>query len=97
MKWSAHPKIFLELALIKLVNIQFDTNPKASGTEPSVEVEKLIGKIHELEKSLQEIRSSGVQTGTKEAAEPVRQRRVQKAVAGIKGVYSESEGSAKRG
>ena len=82
MKWSAHPKIFLELALIKLVNIQFDTKPNATSAQPSVEIEKLIGKIHELEKSLQEIQSTGVQTGTKEAAAPARQRRVQKAAAG---------------
>ncbi|ARK28414.1 DNA polymerase III subunit gamma/tau [Halalkalibacter krulwichiae] len=54
MKWSAHPKIFLELALIKLVNQKVTVQQSVDGsTASSTEVEQLREKIVLLERQMQ--------------------------------------------
>ncbi|KHF37792.1 DNA polymerase III subunit gamma/tau [Halalkalibacter okhensis] len=79
MKWSAHPKIFLELALLKLVN-QKESNVVASSSPSSTEVEELKTKIASLEKKLENVQVGNIVTQTEEGQAP-KQRRVKKAPA----------------
>ncbi|MDT8862959.1 DNA polymerase III subunit gamma/tau [Alkalihalobacillus sp. MEB130] len=75
MKWSAHPKIFLELAILKLVNQQTKADvPTSISTD---EVEQLKMKISTLEKKLENVQSGNVVTSPEENQAP-RQRRVKK-------------------
>ncbi len=73
MKWSAHPKIFLELALIKLVNQRITRVPENTGTSvvSTTEVEQLKAKVQTLEKTLQSLKDNGMQvTQSKEQTTP---------------------------
>nr|WP_275980427.1 DNA polymerase III subunit gamma/tau [Halalkalibacter alkaliphilus] len=76
MKWSAHPKIFLELALLKLVNQQRSEVSTPSMISSS-EVEELKSKIVLLEKKLENVQSGQVVTQTDGSQAP-KQRRVKK-------------------
>ncbi|GAE28589.1 DNA polymerase III subunits gamma and tau [Halalkalibacter wakoensis JCM 9140] len=75
MKWSAHPKIFLELALLKLVNQQVREN--GASTISSTEVEELKKRVVLLEKRLENAQAVHVSNATEESQVP-KQRRVKK-------------------
>ncbi|RFU71527.1 DNA polymerase III subunit gamma/tau [Peribacillus saganii] len=75
MKWTNHPRIFLEVALIKLCHIEQEDRTQHSG------VEELINKIEYLERQLQEIKERGIVASeeAKPAAQPKTQRISKKA------------------
>ncbi|PLS14628.1 DNA polymerase III subunit gamma/tau [Bacillus sp. M6-12] len=76
MKWTNHPRIFLEVALIKLCHIE----QAANHTQQSG-VQELVDKISDLERQLQEIKERGfaVSDVAKPAAQPKTQRTAKKA------------------
>lgn len=55
MRWTNHPRIFLEVAIVKLCHLG-----QATKVESSSEIEKLAKKIEQLEEELREIKHSGV-------------------------------------
>jgi DNA polymerase-3 subunit gamma/tau len=79
MKWSAHPKIFLELALLKLVNQKAPSKDTASVSQvSSSEVDQLKEKLLTLEKQLNQLQA-GATNGVRSAeAVPTQQRRAKK-------------------
>ncbi|MFC0560275.1 DNA polymerase III subunit gamma/tau [Halalkalibacter alkalisediminis] len=83
MKWSAHPKIFLELALLKLVNQRVsNSDMTANSAVSSTEVDQLKEKVFSLEKKIQGLQSGAIQSsqGTHTPAQP-QQRRAKKVTA----------------
>ncbi|WP_100405903.1 DNA polymerase III subunit gamma/tau [Bacillus solitudinis] len=62
MKWSAHPKIFLELALIKLMNQQNSPQNQALDSSTNDTIRQLHSRVQELENKLQQINTNGIQT-----------------------------------
>lgn len=83
MKWSAHPKIFLELAFIKLVNQRItQAHEKVdASTVSSNEIEQLKGKVHTLEKALQNLQENGIQGVESKERVPSQVRKPKKAPA----------------
>ncbi|MCM3763209.1 DNA polymerase III subunit gamma/tau [Alkalihalobacillus oceani] len=80
MKGSAHPKIFLELALMKLVNQKVPRQPAQAPTAAvaSDEVEQLKGKIQTLERAFEQLKQSGGAEQGKEQTTAPAQRRPKK-------------------
>lgn len=70
MRWTNHPRIFLEVAIVKLCHIEVGQTEQA----PSVQINQLISRIEQLENELQQIKTSGV-TVTKDEA-PAQQKPV---------------------
>lgn len=71
MRWTNHPRIFLEVAIVKLCQLE-----KVASTS-SNEVEKLLGKLEQLESELQELKENGIQVSgedTPAASKPKTQR-----------------------
>ncbi|TWI52861.1 DNA polymerase III subunit gamma/tau [Halalkalibacter nanhaiisediminis] len=83
MKWSAHPRIFLELALIKLVNQRVAHVPENAGAASvsSDEVVQLKEKLSILERALQSLKEHGVQGATAQEQTQPQARRPKKAPA----------------
>jgi DNA polymerase III subunit gamma/tau len=54
MRWTNHPRIFLEVAIVKLCQIG------ASNSSASPDFEKLVSKIEKLEGEIKELRRNGV-------------------------------------
>jgi DNA polymerase III subunit gamma/tau len=59
MKWSSHPKVILEMVLIRLVNQRPEQTEGVSGVE-SERVQQMETKINTLEKALKQLQASGV-------------------------------------
>ncbi|MCM3716556.1 DNA polymerase III subunit gamma/tau [Alkalihalobacillus oceani] len=77
MKGSAHPKIFLELALMKLVNQKVPRQPAQATTAAvaSDEVEQLKGKIQTLERAFEQLKQTGsAEQGKEQTAAPAARR-----------------------
>ncbi len=70
MKWSSHPKMLLELAVIQLINGQ-DGNGRAESGEvaSSAEFKQLLQKVSMLEQALEKMKESG--TGSIEPNERI--------------------------
>lgn len=83
MKWSAHPRIFLELALIKLVNQRVAHVPESAGAASvsSDEVVQLKEKLSILERALQSLKENGVQGAVAQEQTQPQARRPKKAPA----------------
>ncbi|WP_332699137.1 DNA polymerase III subunit gamma/tau [Halalkalibacter lacteus] len=80
MKWSAHPKIFLELALLKLMNQRAGVSDHSSVPSASIsEVEQLKNLVHTLEKKLEDIQSGNIAITSKGEPQAPLQRRPKKA------------------
>jgi DNA polymerase III subunit gamma/tau len=62
MRWTNHPRIFLEVAIVKLCQMQ----PAAKG-ESSLDVEKLFNKIEQLEGEIKELKRNGVPVASEES------------------------------
>jgi DNA polymerase-3 subunit gamma/tau len=61
MRWTNHPRIFLEVAIVKLCQIG------ASNSSASPDLEKLVTKIEKLEGEIKELRRNGVPVVSEEA------------------------------
>lgn len=57
MRWTNHPRIFLEVAIMKLCQFEGRSPQAASST---IEIDKLLGKISKLEDEIKELKQSGV-------------------------------------
>lgn len=64
MRWTNHPKIFLEVAIVKLCQIE-STTPSSSGKN---DLDNLHAKIAQLESEIKELKQHGV--AVKEEAQP---------------------------
>ncbi|MGX6446413.1 DNA polymerase III subunit gamma/tau [Neobacillus sp. K501] len=56
MRWTNHPRIFLEVAIVKLCQ----TEVKQTEQAPSGQMSQLLGKIEQLEQELQQLKTMGV-------------------------------------
>lgn len=63
MRWTNHPRIFLEVAIVKLC--QLETAP--SQLQQSGAIEQLLSKIDQLEQELQQLKTMGVSQTAHEA------------------------------
>lgn len=68
MKWTNHPRIFLELALVKLC--QEETAQETHAPAPVQQDETLIRRIESLEKQLNELKQQGVAPAGQPQAQP---------------------------
>ncbi|WP_413377057.1 DNA polymerase III subunit gamma/tau [Alkalihalobacillus sp. 1P02AB] len=76
MKWSIHPKIFLEMALVKLMNQQTKQLMEKEVNQPiSPQVEE---KITQLENALRKMQNGGGVTPSQQEKSEGRQKRVRK-------------------
>ncbi|WP_075980280.1 DNA polymerase III subunit gamma/tau [Bacillus massilinigeriensis] len=57
MRWTNHPRIFLEVAIMKLCQLE---GKQSQGTASSVELDKLYSRISSLEDELKELKQSGI-------------------------------------
>lgn len=75
MRWTNHPRIFLEVAIVKLCQLANTTGSASSG-----EIDRLLTKVSQLEEQLQEIKANGVQVSgePQAAAKPAPQRSMRK-------------------
>lgn len=65
MRWTNHPRIFLEVAVVKLCQMQVKGAGKVSS---STEIESLLSKISSLEEQLIDLRKNGVAVQNDQAA-----------------------------
>jgi DNA polymerase-3 subunit gamma/tau len=82
MKWSAHPKVFLELALIKLIN-QRSEPEKQTADFSNDKISLLNTKVEQLEQALKQLKVNGVQPNEGQqgkTASSVQQKRPKKQV-----------------
>lgn len=68
MRWTNHPRIFLEVAVVKLCQMAVSSQPHSADAASSKEIQGLISKINSLEEELARIRQSGITNSTEEAA-----------------------------
>lgn len=61
MKWTTSPKVFIEIAMLNMVEVQAVSAPQGQAVE-SEAVEKLARKIDELEKQLISLKQQGQET-----------------------------------
>ncbi|HYK75053.1 MAG TPA: DNA polymerase III subunit gamma/tau, partial [Pseudoneobacillus sp.] len=73
MRWTNHPRIFLEVAIVKLTQ----TEAKEESGSTSAEVGQLIAKVNQLEKELKFLKENGsvIQQESVQAAQPKTQQR----------------------
>lgn len=67
MRWTNHPRIFLEVAVVKLCQMQVKDAGKGSS---STEIESLLSKISSLEEQLIDLRKNGVAVSNDQAVNP---------------------------
>lgn len=70
MRWTNHPRIFLEVAVVKLCQMQVKGAGKVSS---STEIESLLSKISSLEEQLIDLRKNGVAVQNDQAANTLSQ------------------------
>ncbi|MFD2442613.1 DNA polymerase III subunit gamma/tau [Bacillus sp. CGMCC 1.16607] len=72
MRWTNHPRIFLEVAIVKLTQ----TEARGESSTTSVEVEQLMVKINHLEKEIKFLKENGsmIQQETIQVSQPKAQR-----------------------
>ncbi|WP_442597313.1 DNA polymerase III subunit gamma/tau [Neobacillus sp. D3-1R] len=74
MRWTNHPRIFLEVAIVKLTQ----TEAKEAGGHTSDEVGQLIAKVNQLEKELKFLKENG-SVMQQESAQPTQPKAPQRA------------------
>ncbi len=75
MKWTNHPRIFLEVALVKLTQVE--------GNDPlqgSPEIGGLMNRINQLEAELRDIKSKGMTVSQQDGTQASTEKRPQKVV-----------------
>lgn len=71
MRWTNHPRIFLEVAIVKLCQLE-----KTAVSTSTSDIDKLLSKISQLEDQLEELKEKGIQVSgdSQTAAKPKPQR-----------------------
>lgn len=72
MRWTNHPRIFLEVAIVKLCQME----TKETDSPQLEKVSQLVSRIEQLENQLQQLKASGVTVSHEEEVKP--QRTVQR-------------------
>ncbi|MCA1011881.1 DNA polymerase III subunit gamma/tau [Halobacillus halophilus] len=67
MKWTTSPKVFIEIALLNMVEVKPDTAPASAPAQDSESVRELSKKLNELEKELSSLKQQGVQSQQEQA------------------------------
>ena len=70
MRWTNHPKVFLEVAIVKLC--QLETSPISKSQ--SVDINQLTNKINQLENEVRELKKHGVAVREEAQATPVQKK-----------------------
>lgn len=70
MRWTNHPRIFLEVAIVKLCQMEAAQTAK---TGMSADVAPMMARIEQLENELRDLKANGVASAPQEAA-PVQQK-----------------------
>jgi DNA polymerase III subunit gamma/tau len=70
MRWTNHPKVFLEVAIVKLCQLD---SPTLSNSQ-NVDLNQLTQKINRLEQELQELRQHGVAVREEATSAPVQRK-----------------------
>lgn len=65
MRWTNHPRIFLEVAVVKLCQMKVKDNGKQTS---SIETDSLLSKISSLEEQLSDLRKNGIAVTNDQAA-----------------------------
>jgi len=69
MKWTNHPRIFLEIALVKLCQLE-QVQPEQS----VLQLDTLLNRINQLESELKELKSKGISVTSQESSTQVEKR-----------------------
>lgn len=78
MRWTNHPRIFLEVAIVKLTQIE---TRKTDNAPSSGEVQQLLAKLNQLENEIKFLKENGIvskQESTPAASQPKTQRATRK-------------------
>jgi DNA polymerase III subunit gamma/tau len=75
MRWTNHPRIFLEVAIVKLTQIESKENE--SNTPSSGEVQQLLARLNQLESELRNLKENGF-TAKQETAQSASQPKTQR-------------------
>jgi DNA polymerase III subunit gamma/tau len=75
MRWTNHPRIFLEVAIVKLT--QIETKGNESNAPSSGEVEQLIAKVNQLESEIKHLKENGL-TAKQETSPAATQTKTQR-------------------
>ena len=68
MRWTNHPRIFLEVAIVKLCHLQQTPNLVEAASSPTID--KLITKIEQLEEKVKTLSTTGIQIEQQATATP---------------------------
>jgi DNA polymerase-3 subunit gamma/tau len=69
MRWTNHPRIFLEVAIVKLCQTEISV-PQTSLEAPVGQVGQLLSRIEQLEKELHQLKTGGIIPATEAAGTP---------------------------
>lgn len=75
MRWTNHPRIFLEVAIVKLT--QIETKGNESNAPSSGEVQQLIAKVNQLESEIKHLKENGI-TAKQETGQATSQTKTQR-------------------
>jgi len=67
MKWTTSPKVFIEIALLNMVEVKPELAPASAPAQDSESVRELSKKLNELEKELSSLKQKGVQSQQEQA------------------------------
>ncbi|SFG50384.1 DNA polymerase III, tau subunit [Halobacillus alkaliphilus] len=67
MKWTTSPKVFIEIALLNMVEVKPESAPASAPAQDSESVRELSKKLNELEKELSSLKQKGVQSQQEQA------------------------------
>jgi DNA polymerase III subunit gamma/tau len=79
MRWTNHPRIFLEVAIVKLT--QIETKDNNHNAPSSGEVQQLLAKVNQLESEIKHLKENGItakQETSQSASQPKAQRSTRK-------------------
>ncbi|MCA1032981.1 DNA polymerase III subunit gamma/tau [Bacillus timonensis] len=81
MKWTNHPRIFLEVAIIKLCQKeQALAHTQTSNTSTTANIDSLMKKINQLETELKDLKEKGITTVQTSAKDSTGEKRPQKSM-----------------
>jgi DNA polymerase III subunit gamma/tau len=75
MRWTNHPRIFLEVAIVKLT--QIETKEYEGDAPSSGEVQQLLAKVNQLESEIKHLKENGI-TAKQETAQTASQPKTQR-------------------
>ncbi|ALC88487.1 DNA polymerase III subunit gamma/tau [Bacillus sp. FJAT-18017] len=74
MRWTSNPRIFLEVATVKLCQLDSSQGSTSSNQSAGQDISALLNKINKLEEEVRELRKNGIATSTNESNTPVQKQ-----------------------